>query len=265
MHRMLRTESAANNRRDIHQPPPPRLSLHHSSSIIHPPSSILHPSFIFHPRHPRFARIMAIPASSNPITSVAPNSNPITSVSPNNYGAAPLYPSPTNPQLLSRLNLDLRGTIFPVEREMLMLLPESVLLGLFPQGLILSKPASWEGGDDGIFTVDVSPVCTEREICNSLDIILEWSTDFHGHLSLTLNVFDTSLISGLKLRTASMDHPPRQVFTMLSSASRPSMRFPTTLKIRSCPNKPLLSSVKNWNTSPSPNQARPHGLTSQQA
>jgi hypothetical protein len=37
-----------------------------------------------------------------------------------------------------------------------MLLPESVLLGLFPQGLILSKPASWEGGDDGVFTVDVS-------------------------------------------------------------------------------------------------------------
>jgi hypothetical protein len=37
-----------------------------------------------------------------------------------------------------------------------MLLPESVLLGLFPQGLILSKPASWEGADDGVFTVDVS-------------------------------------------------------------------------------------------------------------
>ncbi|OXG14189.1 phosphatase activator [Cryptococcus neoformans Ze90-1] len=102
---------------------------------------------------------MAVPASSNPITSVAPNSNPITSVSPNNYVASPLYPSPTNPQLLSRLNLDLRGTIFPVEREMLMLLPESVLLGLFPQGLILSKPASWEGADDGIFTVDFDPNC----------------------------------------------------------------------------------------------------------
>jgi hypothetical protein len=36
-----------------------------------------------------------------------------------------------------------------------MLLPESVLLGLFPQGLILSKPASWEGADDGVFVVDV--------------------------------------------------------------------------------------------------------------
>lgn len=122
--------------------------------------------FIFHPQDLHSASTMAVPASSNPITSVAPNSNPITSVSPNNYAASPLYPSPTNPQLLSRLNLDLRGTIFPVEREMLMLLPESVLLGLFPQGLILSKPASWEGADDGIFTVDVSRVCTEWDIHN---------------------------------------------------------------------------------------------------
>lgn len=46
--------------------------------------------------------------------------------------------------------------MFPVDRETLMLLPESVLLGLFPQGLVLSRPASWEGGDDGVFAVDVS-------------------------------------------------------------------------------------------------------------
>ncbi|ODN83115.1 hypothetical protein L202_01321 [Cryptococcus amylolentus CBS 6039] len=98
-------------------------------------------------------------ASANPITSAAPSSNPITSVSPNPYAHAPLYPATPNPQLLSRLNLDLRGTIFPVDREMLMLLPESVLLGLFPQGLILSKPASSEGADDGVFTVDFDPDC----------------------------------------------------------------------------------------------------------
>ena len=99
---------------------------------------------------------MAVSSSSNPISSVAPSSSPITSVAPS-YSAPPIYNAHNqNPELLSRLNLDLRGRIFPVEREMLMLLPESVLLGLFPQGLILSKPASWEGGDDGIFTVDVS-------------------------------------------------------------------------------------------------------------
>ena len=97
---------------------------------------------------------MAVPASSNPITSVDPSSSPITSVQPTSYPSQPLYAN--NQQLLSRLNLDLRGKIFPVDREVLMLLPESVLLGLFPQGLILSKPASWEGADDGVFTVDVS-------------------------------------------------------------------------------------------------------------
>lgn len=92
-------------------------------------------------------------ASANPITSAVPSNNPITSVS-QSYAPAPIYSN--NPQLLSRLNLDLRGRVFPVDRETLMLLPESVLLGLFPQGLILSKPASWEGADDGVFTVDVS-------------------------------------------------------------------------------------------------------------
>ncbi|WVR08748.1 hypothetical protein IAU60_005806 [Kwoniella sp. DSM 27419] len=107
-------------------------------------------------------------ASSNPITSVAPSSSPITSVQPQSYGG-PLYPQQTNPQLLARLNLDLRGRMFTVDRETLMLLPESVLLGLFPQGLILSKPASWDGGDDGVFTVDFDADCFQY-------ILNFWST-----------------------------------------------------------------------------------------
>ena len=36
-----------------------------------------------------------------------------------------------------------------------MLLPESGLLGLFPQGLVLHRPGGWEG-EDGIVGVDVS-------------------------------------------------------------------------------------------------------------
>jgi len=95
----------------------------------------------------------AVSSSSNPITSI----NPISSVS-QSYTPAPNY-NGNQQQLLNRLNLDLRGRMFPVERETLMLLPESVLLGLFPQGLILSKPASWEGADDGVFTVDYDPDC----------------------------------------------------------------------------------------------------------
>jgi len=97
--------------------------------------------------------LVKMASSANPITSAVPSNNPISSVS-QSYAPPPLHAS--NQQLLSRLNLDLRGRIFPVDREMLMLLPESVLLGLFPQGLILSKPASWDGADDGVFTVDVS-------------------------------------------------------------------------------------------------------------
>ncbi|EIW66265.1 hypothetical protein TREMEDRAFT_35117 [Tremella mesenterica DSM 1558] len=106
-------------------------------------------------------------ATSNHITSVAPPEGIITSVVPN---SPPVYDAPqngANQQLLSRLNLDLRGTLFPVDREQLMLLPESVLLGLFPQGLILSKPASSEGADDGIFTVDVRYFHAQQTMCQS--------------------------------------------------------------------------------------------------
>ncbi|CAD6567988.1 MAG: hypothetical protein TREMPRED_004198 [Tremellales sp. Tagirdzhanova-0007] len=105
-------------------------------------------------------------ALGSPITSAIPSSNPITSVSAN-FPSPPIYAN--NQQLLARLNLDLRGRIFPVDRETLMLLPESVLLGLFPQGLILSKPASWDGADDGVFTVDFDPDCFQY-------ILNFWST-----------------------------------------------------------------------------------------
>lgn len=94
---------------------------------------------------------------SNPITSAIPSSSPITSVASSTY-TSPLGASSGaggNQQLLSRLNLDLRGTVFTVDRETLMLLPESVLLGLFPQGLVLTKQG-WADGEDGIVGVDVS-------------------------------------------------------------------------------------------------------------
>ncbi|RXK41071.1 phosphatase activator [Tremella mesenterica] len=115
-------------------------------------------------------------ATSNHITSVAPPEGIITSVVPD---SPPVYDAPqngANQQLLSRLNLDLRGTLFPVDREQLMLLPESVLLGLFPQGLILSKPASSEGADDGIFTVDFDPQCFQY----ILDFWATAQTSFYG-------------------------------------------------------------------------------------
>jgi hypothetical protein len=46
------------------------------------------------------------------------------------------------PPLLTRLSLDLRGKRFNVDRETIMNLPESVLLCLFPNGLVLSRQAT---------------------------------------------------------------------------------------------------------------------------
>ncbi|KAF8167591.1 phosphatase activator [Crassisporium funariophilum] len=69
------------------------------------------------------------------------------------------------PQLLTRLFLDLRGRRFEVDRETIMNLPESVLLCLFPNGLVLSRQSaalSDGGGDDEeeeVYGVDFDPDC----------------------------------------------------------------------------------------------------------
>ena len=83
------------------------------------------------------------------------SSSPITQVSQT--------PQQTNlqPQLLTRLLLDLRGKRFTVDRETIMNLPESVLLCLFPNGLVLSRQsvALSDGGDneedEELYAVDV--------------------------------------------------------------------------------------------------------------
>ena len=63
-------------------------------------------------------------------------------------------------QLVMKLNLDLRGHSFVVERDQLMNLPESVLLCLFPNGLVLSRPPNTSDDEDeeedDIYYVDVS-------------------------------------------------------------------------------------------------------------
>jgi len=85
----------------------------------------------------------------------AVSSSPITQVSQ----SIPQQPN-LQPQLLTRLQLDLRGSRFLVDRETIMNLPESVLLCLFPNGLVLSRQsvALSDGGDeedDEIYAVDV--------------------------------------------------------------------------------------------------------------
>jgi len=85
--------------------------------------------------------------------------------------------SPPSPSPLSRLILDLRGQRFHLERDTLMTLPESVLLCLFPNGLVLSRQQGrYESDDEGegaeaedeedVYLVDVSGsgcgVCARR-------------------------------------------------------------------------------------------------------
>ena len=91
------------------------------------------------------------------MAALAASSSPITQVSQHQ---APAH-SNLQPQLLTRLQLDLRGERFSVDRETIMNLPESVLLCLFPNGLVLSRQsvALSDGGeneeDEEIYGVDV--------------------------------------------------------------------------------------------------------------
>ncbi|TCD61983.1 hypothetical protein EIP91_007647 [Steccherinum ochraceum] len=94
------------------------------------------------------------------MAAVSLSNSPITQVSQT--------PIQTNlhaqPQLLTRLLLDLRGKRFSVDRETIMNLPESVLLCLFPNGLVLSRQSAAlsDGGDDDyeeLYGVDFDPDC----------------------------------------------------------------------------------------------------------
>ncbi|OCH90401.1 hypothetical protein OBBRIDRAFT_793388 [Obba rivulosa] len=95
------------------------------------------------------------------MATVALNNSPITQVSqtPNPVQAN------LQPHLLTRLLLDLRGKRFSVDRETIMNLPESVLLCLFPNGLVLSRQSAAlsDGGDNDdyeeLYAVDFDPDC----------------------------------------------------------------------------------------------------------
>jgi hypothetical protein len=97
------------------------------------------------------------------------SSSPITQVSQTVSTHASLQP-----QLLTRLLLDLRGKRFSVDRETIMNLPESVLLCLFPNGLVLSRQsvALSDGGDneeeEELYHVDVSNLRWVRLSCEKI-------------------------------------------------------------------------------------------------
>jgi hypothetical protein len=89
---------------------------------------------------------------------MATSSSPITQVQQQTVPSHSLHP-----QLLTRLHLDLRGTRFNVDRDTIMNLPESVLLCLFPNGLVLSRQGGGDGADsedeEEVYIVDFDPAC----------------------------------------------------------------------------------------------------------
>ncbi|KAF8927805.1 hypothetical protein BGZ58_010110, partial [Dissophora ornata] len=106
--------------------------------------------------------------SNSPITQVS--ESPITQVQ--QYSSAP--PSPGQGGFPSKLLLDLRGTRFEIDREVLVSLPESILIVMFPNGLILGRghSDSYDDDDDNnsdesislddqIIYVDFDPACMD--------------------------------------------------------------------------------------------------------
>jgi hypothetical protein len=112
------------------------------------------------------------------MASVSLSSSPITQVSQHQV---PIQ-SNLQPQLLTRLLLDLRGRRFSVDRETIMNLPESVLLCLFPNGLVLSRQSAafTDGGDneedEEVYAVDFDPEC----FAYVLDFFRNASDTFYG-------------------------------------------------------------------------------------
>ncbi|KAF5346148.1 hypothetical protein D9758_009945 [Tetrapyrgos nigripes] len=92
--------------------------------------------------------------------SLPSNNSPITQVS-----QTPAHVNLSHqPSLLTRLLLDLRGRRFEVDRETIMNLPESVLLCLFPNGLVLSRQSmvldgNGEEEEEDVYAVDFDPDC----------------------------------------------------------------------------------------------------------
>ena len=169
--------------------------------------------------------------------------SPITQVS-----QTPVAPMHLQPQLLTRLQLDLRGKRFTVDRETIMNLPESILLCLFPNGLVLSRQSAMpsDGGDNDefeeLYGVDVRFQALSRSLRSLLPA------------SLTRTVSLSSLRSSNSPLTPFTAHQTPLDFTLPSNSSLMVDHLPrtsTSLRLRtpSCPNKRSLCCVKSWSIS----------------
>lgn len=181
------------------------------------------------------------------------SSSPITQVSQH---AVPAHAN-LQPQLLTRLFLDLRGKRFEVDRETIMNLPESVLLCLFPNGLVLSRQsvALSDGGDgdedEEVYGVDVSTrdhfsskVASKVIPCSS-----------------TQNVSNMFLPFSEMRQRRSMARRRQQAFLVPSNICWTDRPHPILARLPRktlyFPNKRLLSFVRSSNTSRYPLKTAP--------
>jgi hypothetical protein len=184
---------------------------------------------------------------------MATANSPITQVSQH-----PTYTGLHQPQLLTRLLLDLRGKRFSVDRETIMNLPESVLLCLFPNGLVLSRQsvALSENGEEGeedeqLYGVDVSTVPTAFTLVPLFPVRL--TDEMRTNASSTRNASHTSSTSSATPRTRSTGRTPSRACSPPSSTSstarpRPSWAHQTP-KTHSSQNRLSLSSARSSNIS----------------
>ena len=169
--------------------------------------------------------------------------SPITQVS-----QTPVAPMHLQPQLLTRLQLDLRGKRFTVDRETIMNLPESILLCLFPNGLVLSRQSAMlsDGGDNDefeeLYGVDVRCHAVSHSLRSPLPA------------SLTQTVSLSSSLSSNNPLTSFTAHPTplgstRHNNNSLTVDRLPRTSIPLRLRTPSCPSKRSSYCVKSWSTS----------------
>lgn len=136
-----------------------------------------------------------------------------------------------NPELLTTVHLDLRGRRFHVDRDTLMNLPESVLLCLFPNGLVLSRVggaggSQWSEGaeneeDEYLYVVDVSFGLTFSACYNILRNVLpilikQYTINFYSSTRIASH---SSLISSIMQEMISTVPRRRQAPTTHNHAS----------------------------------------------
>ena len=152
------------------------------------------------------------------------------------------------PHLLTRLLLDLRGKRFSVDRETIMNLPESVLLCLFPNGLVLSRQSAAlsDGGDNDdyeeLYGVDVRTIISHVNVSHSHEhssILTVSHTFFHSFVTPQRHSMERRILQGCMRLNNTWPREARQLLTSV----------PRLRRTRCCLNRRLSFFAKSSNIS----------------